>query len=80
MYGNKIKDSDGFWKYSENIHPFGLDASGRSRVSQLTTLADLKTLDEDDALMLENVGTGTGLFSNNTYSMSVTSGQFPVVQ
>lgn len=57
---------------------FTLDAGQRLRVSQLTTLADLKILDEDDTLLTENFGTGTGTYNNNTYSMSVTSGQYRI--
>lgn len=45
-------------------------------MSQLTTLGDYKTLGADEALLLENVGTGTGSWANNTYSMSVASGQY----
>lgn len=52
------------------------DASARLRVSQFTTLGDLKILNEDDDLLWENVGTGTGTFSGNKYLMSVTSGQY----
>jgi len=52
------------------------DAGGRQRVSQITTLGDYKTLNSDEALLLENIGTGTGLFSNNKYNMSVISGQY----
>lgn len=55
---------------------FSLDAGMRLRMSQLTTLGDYKTLGADEALLLENVGTGTGSWANNTYSMSVASGQY----
>lgn len=52
------------------------DPNGRLRTSQITTLGDLKTLNQDSAILLENVGTGSGSFSQNSYSMSVTSGQY----
>lgn len=57
---------------------FTLDASSTVRVSQRTSLSDLKILNGDDTLLLENHGTGTGTFSNNTYNMSVTSGQYRI--
>ena len=82
-------DTDGSGNYNDvQVTPYGalsvrliedqigLDASGRVRIGQLTTLADLKTLNADDTLLLENTGTGTGVFSINKYSMSVTSGQY----
>lgn len=55
---------------------FQTDAGARLRVSQLTTLADLKCLNADDALLWENVGTGTGSFASNKYTMSVSPGQY----
>jgi len=55
---------------------FAFDAGARQRVSQITTLADLKTLNADDTLLLENTGTGTGAYGSNKFSMSVTSGQY----
>ena len=53
-----------------------VDAAGRTRVSQLVTFFDGKILGADDSLGMENVGTGTGLYGNNKYQMSVTSGQY----
>lgn len=53
-----------------------LDAGERVRVSSLTTLGDYKTLGADEVLLLENVGTGTGAWTNNTYEMSVASGEY----
>lgn len=55
---------------------FSLDAGARQRISQLTTLGDYKILGADEALLMENVGTGTGAFTNNTYTMTVASGQY----
>jgi len=55
--------------------PINADAGGRTRISSITTLFDGKTLNADDERLFENVGTGTGLFSNNSYTMSVTAGQ-----
>jgi hypothetical protein len=42
----------------------------------MATLFDGKCLGGDDTLIWENVGTGTGTFSVNKYSMSVTAGQY----
>lgn len=53
-----------------------LDAGERVRVSALTTLGDYKTLGADETILLENVGTGTGNWTNNTYEMSVASGEY----
>lgn len=53
-----------------------LDAGARVRTSTLTTLGDYKTLGADEPLLLENTGTGTGTWANNTYGMAVTSGQY----
>lgn len=53
---------------------------GTVPVAQLTTLHDGKTLNRDYTQLWENVGTGTGSFSNNTYPMSVTAGQYQIKQ
>lgn len=45
-------------------------------MGQITTLGDLKTLGADDPLLIENLGTGTGSWASNKYTMSVTSGQW----
>lgn len=57
-----------------------LDAGGRTRVSQLTTLADLKILNADRSLLFDNAGTGGGAFSANKYNMTVAAGQWRVRQ
>lgn len=57
---------------------FSIDAGGRQRASTVTTLFDGKTLGADDTNIWENIGTGTGTYSNNKYSMSVTSGQYRI--
>jgi hypothetical protein len=75
-------NGDGTYAISSNTSIGGItqDAGGRVRVSQLTTLGDYKTLNADRTLLLETVGTGTGAFSANKYSMSVTAGQWLVRQ
>jgi hypothetical protein len=60
--------------------PFGLDAGGRTRISQITTLLDGKILGEDDASLFQNIGTGTSAYANNKLNLSVTSGQYEVRQ
>jgi hypothetical protein len=60
------------------LNEITFDAGGRLRVSQLTTLGDLKTLNEDDLLLLENVGTGTASWADNKCNLSVTSGQYEI--
>jgi hypothetical protein len=59
---------------------FGIDASGRTRISQITTLLDGKTLGSDDSDLFENIGSGTAAFSANKVNLSVTSGQYIVRQ
>lgn len=59
---------------------FNVDASFRTRVSQLTTLMDLKTLNVDRPLLVETTGTGTTTFAVNQNTMSVTAGQYEIRQ
>jgi hypothetical protein len=56
------------------------DAGGRLRVSGLTTLADGKTLNSDNTHIFDNKGTGTGLWGQNKYNMTVTAGQYFIRQ
>lgn len=56
------------------------DPAGRTRVSQLTTLFDGKTINSDDLNIWENAGTGTITFTNNLAAMSVTAGQYAIRQ
>lgn len=58
------------------LEDISVDTGGRLRVSQLTTLGDLKTLNADDPLLMENVGTGTFAWADNMCNMSVTTGQY----
>jgi hypothetical protein len=60
--------------------PINSDAGGRTRISSITTLFDGKILNADDTLLFQNVGTGTGTYSNNSYIMSVTAGQYLIRQ
>lgn len=54
------------------------DAGGRSRIATMTTLFDGKTLNQDDTLLWENVGTGTATFSNNAVKLGVSNGQYMI--
>jgi len=56
------------------------DAGGRMRVSQITTLGDYRCIGFDKSLLLDNVGTGSGAFSNNKYTLSVTTGKYFIRQ
>ncbi len=58
----------------------GIDAGGRSRVSQLTTLFDGKTVRGEDSTHWDTKGTGTASFSNGANVLSVTAGQYLVRQ
>lgn len=61
--------------------PFiSVDAGGRNRVSQITTLGDYKTIGYDRSLLFDNAGTGVGAWANNKYTMSVANGQYLVRQ
>lgn len=51
--------------------PMTFDASNRMRVGTLTTLFDGKTLNQDDPLLWETVGTGLSAFQTNKISLSV---------
>lgn len=56
------------------------DPSGRTRVSQLTTLFDGKTITTDDDSIWDNQGTGTFTFVDNKINMSVGVGQYCIRQ
>lgn len=56
------------------------DASDRTRVSDLTTLFDGKTLNADETSLWDSKGTGTGTFANSSVSMAVTAGQYLIRQ
>ena len=66
--------------YNPSLSPFGVDASLRTRVSQITTQLDGKVLGADDTILFENNGTGTSTYANNKVNLAVTSGQFTVRQ
>jgi hypothetical protein len=57
-----------------------MDAGGRVRMSQITSLFDGKTLNSDNLNLWHTVGTGTNSFANNKNTLTVTSGQWEVRQ
>lgn len=60
--------------------PF-IDASGRLRMSQVSSLGDYKILNSDvQALLMEYAGTGSDTITTNKVSMAVTSGQYRIAQ
>lgn len=63
-----------------NYGQVGVDAGGRLRVAQLTSLLDGKITNGHNELILEEAGTGTHSIANNKNNMSVTSGQWAVFQ
>ena len=54
------------------LNEISFDAGGRLRVSELTTLGDLKTLNEDDTLLMENTvgGTGSAVWADNKCTLT----------
>lgn len=62
------------------IDDFQSDAGGRVRTASLVTLGDYKILGYDRENKWESVGTGTGLYFANKFSLSVTSGQYYIRQ
>lgn len=55
-------------------------ASGRQLISIQHTTFDGKTLNADDPLIFENVGTGASTFLGNNVALSVTAGQYIIRQ
>ena len=73
IYRQRVETYDG--------EPVSSDASARSRVSQLTTLFDGKTLRQEDTILWDTKGTGTRTFVDGAINnMAVTSGQYLVRQ
>lgn len=62
------------------IQGFTYDASGRVRVVSTSNLSDLKIQYADNALLWENVGTGSASFDTdeNYVSLAVTAGQYEI--
>ena len=62
------------------IGNFGIDAGGRTRISQITTLFDGKIIGEDDTFLFENIGSGAATYGSNKVNLSVTAGQYEIRQ
>lgn len=61
--------------------PINYDAGGRTRVSQITTLFDGKTLRQEDSDLWDTKGTGTRTFEDGSINkLSVAAGQYLVRQ
>ncbi len=78
--GANVGKNNGAWmKFSNDS--ITKSASGALLVNTPTILFDGKTLNADDTNFLwQSVGTGTGTWANNMFSMSVTSGQYYIRQ
>jgi hypothetical protein len=63
-----------------SIGNFGIDAGGRTRVAQITTLLDGKVLGQDDTLLFENVGDGSATYGANKVDMVVAGTQYMIRQ
>jgi hypothetical protein len=75
---------DGVQVYRQRVEAhqpaIGQDAAGRTRVAQISTLFDGKTLRAENALMWDTAGTGTATFEVGTIKLAVTAGQYLVRQ
>jgi len=78
--GSQITQVAGTVTANTSFNPFQIDASGRQRVSQMTTLLTGKLLGEDDLQLFQNVGTGTATYGSNKVNLAVTSGQYEIRQ
>jgi hypothetical protein len=78
--GASVGKNNGAWmKFSNDS--ITKSASGALLVNTPTILFDGKTLNADDTNFLwQSVGTGTGTWANNMFSMSVTAGQYYIRQ
>lgn len=80
--GNEAEvTADNKLKVESNYIPFATDAAFRHRVSLPTTYGEYKMLNNVFAsLILEKNGTGTFTDNTNRVTMSVTSGQYAIIQ
>jgi len=70
----------GFKNVNINPSSISMDAGGRQRVSQMTTLFDGKILNADNNYMFDTQGTGTSAYTDNKFGMTATTGQYVVRQ
>lgn len=72
-----------YWNTMPNrgsIPAASIDAGGRIRTSQPTTLGDYKQTGYDKTLLFTDAGTGIGAWANNLYTMSVAGSQYVIRQ
>jgi hypothetical protein len=67
-------------RLSMSLPNMAMDAAGRVRTSNPTTLFDGKILGAEDTFKWDTKGTGTAAFAANMITMSVTAGQYLVRQ
>jgi hypothetical protein len=70
----------GFKNINFNPSQISIDAGGRVRTSNFTTLFDGKILNSDNVYLFDNQGTGATAYANNKFNLSVNSGQYVVRQ
>lgn len=80
-----LRDSGADQYYRQRVETYpgasiSTDAGGRTRVSQLTTLFDGKTLNAENTLLWDTQGTGTHTFSQAGNTLTVAAGQYLVRQ
>jgi hypothetical protein len=66
--------------FDTSVGNFGIDAGGRTRIAQITTLLDGKILGADDTDLFENNGTGSATYGANKVNLAVTAGQYIIRQ
>jgi len=75
--------ADQYYRQRVETYPgasVSVDAGGRARVSQLTTLFDGKTLGAENPLLWDTQGTGTATYSEAANTLTVAAGQYLVRQ
>lgn len=92
IYGGKAIDNALIKRNGEDVYrqrvetypgasSINYDASVRTRVSQITTLFDGKTLRQEDTILWDTEGTGTSTFEDASINkLTVTAGQYEVRQ
>jgi hypothetical protein len=79
-----MRDGKKIYRQRVEMYPsamISLDAGGRSRVSQITTLFDGKTLRQEDVDLWDTKGTGTRTFEDGSINkLDVAAGQYLVRQ
>lgn len=72
-----------YWNTTPNRHTLpqaAIDAAGRLRVSQPTTLGDYKQTSYDKTVLFTDAANGVGGWANNKYTMSVAGTQYVIRQ